>query len=102
MDTRPSYYLQSNQDEFSELDAETRQLDTSDVPYVTPANDVAGQNDAETALSCIETNIWDVRRTAREPAVNYGIVSGRSLLASTRARSQSMISRPGYCSAQPL
>jgi hypothetical protein len=41
MDTRRSYYLQSNQDDFSELDAETRQFDTSDVPYVTPANDNA-------------------------------------------------------------
>ena len=41
MDTRRSYYLQSNNDDFSELDAETRQFDTSDVPYVTPANDNA-------------------------------------------------------------
>ena len=41
MDTRRSYYLQCNQDDFSELDAETRQFDTSDVPYVTPANDNA-------------------------------------------------------------
>ena len=41
MDTRRSYYLQSNQDDFSELDAETRQFDTSDVPYVSPANDNA-------------------------------------------------------------
>jgi tRNA A37 threonylcarbamoyladenosine dehydratase len=41
MDTRRSYYLQSNQDDFSELDAETRQFDSSDVPYVTPANDNA-------------------------------------------------------------
>ena len=41
MDTRRSYYLQSNQDDFSELDAETRQFDTSDVPYVNPANDNA-------------------------------------------------------------
>jgi hypothetical protein len=39
MDTRRSYYLQSNKDDFSELDAETRQYDTSDVLYVTPAND---------------------------------------------------------------
>ena len=39
MDTRRSYYLQCNQDDFSELDAETRQFDTSDIPYVTPAND---------------------------------------------------------------
>lgn len=30
MDTRRSYYLQSNQDDFSELDAEARQFDTSD------------------------------------------------------------------------
>jgi hypothetical protein len=41
MDTRRSYYLQSNKDDFSELDGETRQFDTSDVPYVTPANDNA-------------------------------------------------------------
>ena len=41
MDTRRSYYLQSNQDDFSELDAEIRQFDTSAVPYVTPANDNA-------------------------------------------------------------
>jgi len=41
MDTRRSYYLQSNKDDFLELDAETRQFDTSDVPYVTPANDNA-------------------------------------------------------------
>ena len=41
MDTRRSYYLQSNKDDFSELDAETRQYDTSDVLYVTPANDNA-------------------------------------------------------------
>ena len=41
MDTRRSYYLQSNKDDFWELDAETRQFDTSDVPYVTPANDNA-------------------------------------------------------------
>ena len=39
MDTRRSYYLQSNQDDFS--DAEPCQFDTSDVPYVTPANDNA-------------------------------------------------------------
>ena len=39
MDARRSYYLQSNKDDFSEFDAETRQFDTSDVPYVTPAND---------------------------------------------------------------
>jgi hypothetical protein len=39
MDTRRSYYLASRQDDLSELDAETRQFDTSDVPYVTPAND---------------------------------------------------------------
>jgi hypothetical protein len=44
MDTRRSYYLQSNQDDFSELDAETRQFDASDVPYVTPANDNAPTN----------------------------------------------------------
>ena len=30
-----SYYLQSNKDDFSELDAETRQFDTSDVLFVT-------------------------------------------------------------------
>ena len=41
MDTRRSYYLQSNKDDFSELDSETGQFDTSDVPYVTPANDNA-------------------------------------------------------------
>jgi len=41
MDTRRSYYLQSNKDDFSELDAETRQFDTSDIPCVTPANDNA-------------------------------------------------------------
>jgi hypothetical protein len=41
MDTRRSYYLQSKDDDFSKLDAETRQFDTSDVPYVTPANDNA-------------------------------------------------------------
>ena len=41
MDTHRSYYLQSNKDDFSELDGETRQIDTSDVPYVTPANDNA-------------------------------------------------------------
>ena len=40
MDTRRSYYLRSNNDDFSELD-ETHQFDTSDVPYVTPANDNA-------------------------------------------------------------
>jgi hypothetical protein len=39
MDARRSYYLQSNKDDFSEFDAETRQFDTSDVLYVTPAND---------------------------------------------------------------
>jgi hypothetical protein len=37
MDRRRSYYLQCNQDDFSELDAETRQFDTSDIPYITPA-----------------------------------------------------------------
>ena len=41
MDTRRSYYLQSSKDDFSELDGETRQFDTSDIPYVTPANDNA-------------------------------------------------------------
>ena len=41
MDTRRSYYLQFSQDDFSELDAETRQFDASDVPYVIPANDNA-------------------------------------------------------------
>jgi hypothetical protein len=41
MDTRRSYYLQSNQDDFSELDDETCRFDTSDVPYVNPANDNA-------------------------------------------------------------
>ena len=39
MDARRSYYLQSNKDDFSEFDAETRQFDTSDVLYVIPAND---------------------------------------------------------------
>jgi hypothetical protein len=33
--------LQSNKDDFSELDADTRQFDTSEVAYVTPANDDA-------------------------------------------------------------
>ena len=41
MDARRSYYLQSNKDDFSELEGETHQFDTSDVPYVYPANDNA-------------------------------------------------------------
>jgi hypothetical protein len=42
MDTRRSYYLQSNQDDFSERDGtELGAFDTSDVPWVIPANDNA-------------------------------------------------------------
>jgi hypothetical protein len=51
MDTRRSYYLQSNKDDFSELDAETRQYDASDVLYVTPANDNA-QTKVRLAARC--------------------------------------------------
>ena len=40
-DTRRSYYLHPNQDLFSEPDAETRQFDISDVPWIIPANDNA-------------------------------------------------------------
>lgn len=39
MDTCRSYYLNSKQDDFAELDAETRQPDTTDIHYVIPAND---------------------------------------------------------------
>ncbi len=39
MDTRRSYYLSYKQDDFAELDAETRQADTTDIDNVIPAND---------------------------------------------------------------
>ena len=39
MDTCRSYYLSYRQDDFAELDAETRQPDTTDIHYVIPAND---------------------------------------------------------------
>jgi hypothetical protein len=39
MDTCRSFYLNSKQDDFAEIDAETRQPDTTDIPYVIPAND---------------------------------------------------------------
>ena len=39
MDTCRSYYLSYKQDDFAELDAGTRQLDTTDIHYVIPAND---------------------------------------------------------------
>jgi hypothetical protein len=38
MDTYRSYCLNSRQDDFAELDAETRQPDTTDIHYVVPAN----------------------------------------------------------------
>jgi hypothetical protein len=42
MDTRRSYYLQPNQDHFSEPDgARCGGFDTSDIPWVIPANDNA-------------------------------------------------------------
>jgi hypothetical protein len=39
MDTCRSYYLSYKQDDFAELDAETRQPDTTHIHYVVPAND---------------------------------------------------------------
>ena len=39
MDTCRSYYLSYRQDDFAELDAETRHPDTTDIHYVIPAND---------------------------------------------------------------
>jgi hypothetical protein len=38
-------------------------------------------------------------RRARQ--INYGIVSGRSLRANTRALSHNMTNRPGYCLTRP-
>jgi hypothetical protein len=39
MDTSRSYYLNSRQDDFEELDADKCQSDTTDIAYVIPAND---------------------------------------------------------------
>ena len=39
MDPCRSYCLNSRQDDFAELDAETRQPNTTDIHYVIPAND---------------------------------------------------------------
>jgi tRNA A37 threonylcarbamoyladenosine dehydratase len=39
MDTSRSYYLNSRQDDFAELDADKCQSDTTDIAYVIPAND---------------------------------------------------------------
>jgi hypothetical protein len=39
MDTCRSYCLSSRPDDFAELDAETRQPNTTDIHYVIPAND---------------------------------------------------------------
>jgi hypothetical protein len=66
MDARRSYYLQSNKDEFSEFDAETRQFDTSDIPYVTPANDIA-QTKVRLAARCgaLLRRLIDLRRLSR-------------------------------------
>jgi hypothetical protein len=41
MDTSRSYYLNSRQDDFEELDADKCQSDTTDIAYVIPANDNA-------------------------------------------------------------
>jgi hypothetical protein len=39
MDTCRSYCLNSRQDDFAELDTETRRRNTTDIHYVIPAND---------------------------------------------------------------
>jgi hypothetical protein len=39
MDMCRSYCLNCRQDDFAELDAETRQRNTTDIHYVIPAND---------------------------------------------------------------
>jgi hypothetical protein len=39
MDTRRSYYLSYRQDDFAELNAKTRQPNTTDIHYVIAAND---------------------------------------------------------------
>jgi hypothetical protein len=39
MDTCRSYYLSCRQDDFAELDTDTRQPDTAYIHYVIPAND---------------------------------------------------------------
>jgi hypothetical protein len=39
MDTSRTYYLNSRQDDFEELDADKCQCDTTDIAYVIPAND---------------------------------------------------------------
>jgi tRNA A37 threonylcarbamoyladenosine dehydratase len=39
MDTCRSYYLNSRQDDFAELDADKCHPDTTDIAYVIPAND---------------------------------------------------------------
>jgi hypothetical protein len=66
MDTRRSYYLQFNEDDFSELNAETRQFDTSDIPYVTPANDNAPTK-VRLAARCgaLLRRLIDLRRLSR-------------------------------------
>jgi hypothetical protein len=39
MDTRRSFYLAPRQDDFVEPVSDTNWVDSTDVPYVTPAND---------------------------------------------------------------
>jgi hypothetical protein len=41
MDASRSYYLNSKHDDFAELDPEKCRLDTTNIPYVIPANDNA-------------------------------------------------------------
>jgi hypothetical protein len=41
MDARRSYYLNSRQDDLAEVDAAKGEHDTTDLPYVIPANDNA-------------------------------------------------------------
>ena len=42
MDTRRSFYLASRKDDFAEPAADQSTIDSTDIPYVMPANDTRG------------------------------------------------------------
>ena len=45
MDTRRSFYLASRKDDFAEPAADLSTIDSTDIPYVMPANDNAWTKD---------------------------------------------------------
>ena len=45
MDTRRSFYLASRKDDFAEPAADLSTIDSTDIPYVVPANDNAWTKD---------------------------------------------------------